>query len=116
VFNEDMGKYKVWLYRDMNGDSPVEKSFKRMNKSQQSKISKQILHLSEYGVSIHNNSLKKLSGTPLWEIRILGKDNIRLFCADTKYGVTVLHIFVKKSQKTRISDVSMAVKRLSTIS
>ena len=110
-----MGRYRVWLYRDMDNSSPVEDSFNKLSRAQEAKVGRQILHLSEYGISIHNKSLRKLTGTPLWEVRILGKDNIRLFCADTKQGIVILHIFTKKSQKTRTSDISMTMKRLGRI-
>ncbi|KKS94771.1 MAG: hypothetical protein UW68_C0002G0045 [Candidatus Collierbacteria bacterium GW2011_GWB1_44_6] len=111
-----MGKYKVWLYRDRNGDSPVEDVIKKLNKVQGSKVSRQILHLSEFGISIHNKSLRKLTKTSLWELRILGRDNIRLFCTETKYGICIIHVFVKKSQKTRISEILISLSRLKTIS
>jgi phage-related protein len=110
-----MGRYRVWFYREIDKSSPVEDSFNKLNSAQEAKVGRQILHLSEFGISIHNKSLRKLTGTPLWEVRILGKDNIRLFCADTKRGIVVLHLFIKKTQKTSSSDISLAMKRLDRV-
>lgn len=115
MLNERMGRFNVWLYRNTQGDSPVVDFINHANMVQKGKIIKQILHLSEFGITIHNSSLKKLTGTPLWEVRILGRDNIRLFCANTIFGVSVLHIFIKKSQKTPASGISVAVKRLRSL-
>ncbi len=56
---------------------------------------------------------KKLVGTPLWEIRIVGKDNIRvLYVAIQKEDVFVLHAFLKKTQKTERKEIKIALKRL----
>lgn len=110
-----MGKYKVWLYHDLDGRSPVKDFIDSANNNQRGKIIKQFLYLTEFGVTQQNPFLKKLIGTPIWEVRILGKDNIRLFCADSKRGVAILHIFFKKRQKTHASDISIALKRLRLI-
>jgi hypothetical protein len=57
--------------------------------------------------------LKKLVGTPFWEIRILGRDNIRvLYVARSGNSIMVLHAFMKKTQKTPQREISTALKRL----
>jgi len=107
-----MGKFKVWLYRDKRGNSPITEFIIKVNSKQEAKIQKQILHLTDYGITIQNTFLRRISGTVLWEVRILGRDNIRIFCANTIHGIAVLHIFFKKSQKTPERDISLALKRL----
>jgi len=60
--------------------------------------------------------IKKLTGTPLWEIRILGKDNIRIFYAlMSKNGIIVLHGFIKKSLKTPSREIEVALHRYKRI-
>ena len=55
---------------------------------------------------------EKLQVHHLWELRILGKDNIRLFCAPAgKSRVVVLHVFLKKSQKTPAREIDCALDR-----
>ena len=55
---------------------------------------------------------KKLTGTPFWEIRILGKDNLRVvYISQVKDEVIVLHGFIKKSQKTPDKEIDIAFKR-----
>ena len=56
--------------------------------------------------------VKKLAGTSLWEIRILGQDNIRVIYAIIQNDqVLLLHGFVKKKKKTPIKDLSIAQAR-----
>jgi len=66
----------------------------------------------KYGLSSIMPHIKKLSGTPLWELRILGGDNIRIvYFIPHKEAILVLHGFVKKSQKTPEKELSLALKR-----
>lgn len=45
-----------------------------LNSAQQSKIIRTIQNIEELGLETAKGKIKKLSGTPLWEIRITGKD------------------------------------------
>lgn len=56
--------------------------------------------------------LKKLSGTPFWEIRILGQDNPRIiYVLLIQSRILLLHGFIKKKQKTPLKDLETASKR-----
>lgn len=56
--------------------------------------------------------VKKLSGTPFWEIRILGRDNIRtIYAVPEQKQVLILHGFVKKSPKTPTKEIKIALNR-----
>jgi phage-related protein len=115
VLNKNMVKHKIWLYRDIDSNSPVKNFIDKSNGNQKSKILKHLLYLSEFGVTKQNPYLKKITGTQLWESRILGKDNIRIICVNSKYGIAILHIFLKKRQKTHNSDIQLATKRLKSL-
>ncbi len=81
-------------------------------KSLRSKIIRQLRYLGEFGMTSSNPNLKKITGTNLWEVRILGKDNVRIICVViVNKQVLVLHIFVKKSEKTQQKDINIALKR-----
>jgi len=57
--------------------------------------------------------VKKLTGTPLWEIRILGENNARiLFVTHIGKQIVLLHAFIKKSNKTPAKEIAIALKRL----
>lgn len=103
--------YKVSFYPPSGKKSPRE----FMDKASQvirAKITRQVQHLEDFGLTHANPDLKKISNTPLWELRILGKDNIRIICMSLpKQEVVVLHIFAKKTQKTPQKELSLALRR-----
>lgn len=66
-----------------------------------------------YGLETIRPYVKKLSGSPLWEIRILGKDNIRiLYVGISGNNIVALHGFFKKTQKTPPKEIETALNRL----
>ena len=66
-----------------------------------------------YGLEFIYPYVKKLSGSPLWEIRILGKNNIRiLYISNSGNTIVALHGFIKKTQKTPIKEMETALNRL----
>ena len=51
-------------------------------------------------------------GTNLWEIRILGKDNIRaIYALIYNNQILIVHGFIKKSQKTPVKDINLSLAR-----
>jgi len=93
--------YIVELYTSPNGKEIVRDGYLKLPEIQRSKILKAITILEHFGISREIPNLRKLSGTKLWEYRILGKDNIRLILVSIINGtIVILNIFVKKSQKT----------------
>lgn len=91
--------------------SPVEEYVLKCQKPVREKITRQIRYVQEYGLRTEVLDLKKLRGYPLWEIRIIGKDNIRILCCQKFDTVHILHIFAKKTMKTSIQDINLGLKR-----
>lgn len=78
-----------------------------------SKVINTINLLESYGVRLGPPRTKKLVGTDLWELRILGQDNIRiLYIAVTGKNFLLLHGFNKKKQKTDKREIETALARL----
>lgn len=69
---------KVIFYSTKTGKKPVNKFINSLNKIQKNKIVRILQNIQEYGLLSVIPHTKKLTGTPFWEIRILGKDNIRV--------------------------------------
>ena len=67
--------------------------------------------IEEYGIEAIPQHIKKIKNALFWEIRILGKDNIRLLFIIEKSSVIILHAFLKKSQKTPLKELAIAKKR-----
>lgn len=104
--------YRVRFFRQSDGESPIKDFLVSSHESLRSKIARQIRYLEEFGLTLANPNLKKLTGTSLWEVRILGKDNIRIICAAIiSNEIAIVHIFKKKSNKTPLRDLNIALKR-----
>lgn len=103
---------KIYYYLSPSGDNPVSRFLDSLNEKQQTKVLRLFQYFKEYGLSAILPHTKKLTGTPLWEIRIIGKDNIRvLYVVPTKNVVLILHGFIKKSQKTPVKEIQIAIDR-----
>lgn len=69
--------------------------------------------LEIYGLEGGYPHIKKLTGSNLWESRILGSDNIRIFYVSmTGRTFLILHGFKKKKQKTPAKEIRIAEERL----
>ena len=108
-----MSKIVVIYFVDTNNRSPVKEFIDKLSKKQQDKIMRAIYPIVEFGIGTHLRNTKKLGDTDLWEIRILGKDSIRIIYAlEIRNAILVLHVFVKKSQKTPTREIGIAERRL----
>lgn len=104
--------YIVELYTSPNGKGIVRDDYLKYPEIQRSKILKAITILEDFGISRDVPNLRKLSGTKLWEYRILGKNNIRIILVSiVKEKIMILNIFIKKSQKTPIKELKIAIQR-----
>lgn len=104
---------KVIYYTTTNGNIPIKKFINSLEKQQRNKVSRIITYIELYGLTPAIPHIKKLSGTPLWEIRFLGQDNIRVFYVTLEEdAILILHGFVKKSQKTPNRELETALNYL----
>ncbi len=84
--------------------------------NQKTKVLRLLFHIAEYGLQAVTPHIKKLSSLPLWEIRVLGKDSMRiLFVTRVNNRVILLHAFFKKTQKTPVKEIMIALSRLREI-
>jgi phage-related protein len=103
---------KVVYYISPSGENPVKKFLESLQKNQKAKIFRIFGNIEQYGLIGILPHIRKING-PLWEIRILGKDNIRVLYAAVKEDkVLVLDGFVKKRQKTPVKEIDIAISRL----
>lgn len=103
---------RVIYWLSSTGNSPVEKFVDSLSPKQQAKILRIFQLLEKYGIASVKSHIKKISSSPLWEIRILGKDNIRvLYVVADKNTLVVLHGFLKKKQKTPKKELNLALER-----
>ena len=103
---------KVVYYLTSQNKNPVKDFLQSLTKKQKLKVFRIFDSLEKYGLSSIIPHVRKLSGTPLWEIRILGQDNIRIvYIAIKDDNILILHGFIKKSQKTPENEISISLKR-----
>ncbi len=105
--------YQVDFYTTQSGNSPPADFIQHVEVRVARKILRHIQHIKMYGLTLENRYLRKLTGSNLWESRILGKDNIRIICyALGDKRVVVLNMFSKKSNKTPIKEIEVSIQRL----
>lgn len=104
--------YGITFYAPQGKTSPIKKFLDSCQLSLRTKILRQLKYVEEYGLNPAIPNIKKITSTSLWELRILGTDNIRIICvSQPEKEVKVLHIFRKKKQKTPINELNIALKR-----
>lgn len=104
--------YQVDFYTTQSGKSPPWEFVQKSEVKASRKILRHIQHIKNYGLTSENRYLRKLSGSNLWESRILGNDNIRIICAAlSEKRVVILDIFSKKSNKTPIKEIEVSKQR-----
>lgn len=108
--------YKVIMYPPGEKKNVATEFYLAQPKSVRNKILRQIYYLGIYGLRSEVTNTKKLRGYDLWEVRILGKDNIRLFAIDYQNTIYIVHIFRKKSQNTPIKEIKIALTRIKLLS
>ena len=84
-----------------------------LEEKQQSKIYNSLELLEEYGPQISTSHSKKLKSFDIWELRILGSNNLRIFYASIPgRSFLLLHGINKKGQKTPSREIKIAQVRL----
>lgn len=108
-----INKWKVVYYISDSGNIPVREFLDAAAPFLKSKALRLLFNLSEYGLQGIIPHVKKLTGTPLWEIRLLGADSIRImFVTEINKCILLLHAFYKKTKKTPQKEISIAITRL----
>lgn len=108
-----MPEWSIIFYTTANGSSPVAEFIDSLDDTAQAKVINTMRLLKEYNVQLGGSHAKKLKGTDLWELRILGGDSVRVFyVAIEQQRFLLLHGFKKKSFKTPAKELRLASERL----
>lgn len=106
-------QWQVTYYVSASGDIPVRDFLDAAGPKLKTKALRILQHIEEYGLEAAIGHIQKFTGTPLWEIRILGGDSARiLFVTQVGKRILLLHAFYKKTQKTPPKEISIALSRL----
>lgn len=105
--------WKILLYQTIQGDSPIKEFIDSLELKAQTKVYDALNLLRVFGIKISSPHIKKVTGTQLWELRILGEDSIRvLYITLTGKTFLILHGFKKKKDKTPPKEIRIAKARL----
>jgi phage-related protein len=105
--------YKIILFEKANS-KPVEKFILSLTSSTKAKIIRKINLLEEYGANIGMPHSKKIASN-IYELRITGLEEIRLFYTVKNNLIYILHGIKKTSQKIPKKELNVVKKRLTII-
>ncbi len=106
-------RWKIVYYRNASGRFPVKQFIDDLEEIARARVHNTFELLVEFGVSLGLPHAKKVTGTPLWELRVLGEASLRFFyIAQKGREFLLLHGFTKKRQKIPKKEIKPALTRL----
>jgi len=110
--------FKIEYYRDSSGESPIGEFLLKL-KSSNNPLAEQTLKGLEKlkNRAYHKEPLSKHIEPEVWELRVRAGTNILRILYTFAKGrmIILLHIFIKKQQKTPVGELEIARKRLKEI-
>lgn len=111
-------EFKIFFYKDSSGNSPVEELLDQLEITNVG-IWRQALNGIEKikNRAYHKEPLSKYLEPGLWELRVSSGTDILRIIYTFKKGqiILLLHLFIKKKQKTPMAELEVARKRLKGI-
>ncbi len=104
--------YKVEVIEGYEDE--FEKFIKKLDKSSQARLVRVIDLLEIHGNSLGMPYVKKL-GKNMWELRISGKQKVRVIFVSKCLNIIILNWFIKKTNKTPLREIETAESRLDRI-
>ncbi len=82
-------------------------------KAKFSRVSKLLAEFGPQGVKAPHVKSLTVEGVPFWEMRLSGRNNIAraVYVTQVNEQIIVLHIFIKKTQKTPAKAIATALRR-----
>ncbi|MEK7521639.1 MAG: type II toxin-antitoxin system RelE/ParE family toxin [Patescibacteria group bacterium] len=106
--------WKVLFFQTARGNFPVKEFIEEQDRTTITRINLSIRLLIDYGPFLKPPDIKKLQNR-LYELRIPGKSSVRIFYTIIKGEYYLLHAFIKKSQKTPVKELKVAIDRMREI-
>lgn len=103
--------YKVILLETARQKKSIEKFIKSLSPATTAKLIHSIDLLEKYGPILRLPHSKKIRSN-LYELRIRGKEEVRIFYTIAKRKIYLLHAIKKKRQKIPKREISIALERL----
>lgn len=107
--------WKIIVFESRRGEKPVEEFIKSLDSSTIAKVAHEIDLLEKHGPYLGMPHVKKIS-PDLYELRIRGKQEVRILYGFVKNNIYLLHAFKKQTQKTPRREIDTALKRFHSLS
>ncbi|MBI2463282.1 MAG: type II toxin-antitoxin system RelE/ParE family toxin [Candidatus Spechtbacteria bacterium] len=95
-------------------NSSIEEFLSSINTDSSAKSYRQIKLLRTFGDKLRMPYSRQIS-TNLYELRVHARQEVRLLYCFYKQKAVILHVFIKKSQKTPKKEISIAQGRISAL-
>ena len=106
--------WNIILFESNRGEKPVEEFIKSLDKLTGPKINHHVRLLMKFGPILSMPSSKKITKN-LYELRIRGKQEIRILYCFKNRNIYFIHAFKKQTQKTPRREIEIGIKRLDMI-
>lgn len=103
-------KWKIEVYKTDRDQDPIKKFIFGLDKDHRARVINKIDLLQKYGSLLRYPDCRKI-GPDLYELRVLGQVNVRLFYTFRQQTIILLHVVRKKSRKLKPQDVLIANNR-----
>ena len=108
----DVIEWTILTYETSSGKKPVDDFIKKQQPQGRSKIIHIVRLLRQYGNMLGLPHSKALGGG-LYELRIRGKEELRIFyCFSSQKTAYLLHAFKKQTQQTPQKELEFALTRM----
>ena len=108
-------EFEIVFYKYTKGKNPIEKFLIDLSANNRVLVAKTRKGIEQLrNSSYHKEPLSKHLESGLWELRVrAGSDILRIIYTFRKGRIIILlHIFIKKKQKTPVGELEIARKRL----
>lgn len=106
--------WKVVYFENPRGEKLVKEFIDKQCPAVKAKYIGMIDFLKEYGPFLSGKHTKKLR-KDLYELRIIGKEQIRVLYTVRKKSMILLHAFKKKTRRIPLKEIKTAFRRLDII-
>jgi phage-related protein len=97
-----------------NFDASIEKFIESLEKQKIAKVLHAIDVLEEFGPRLGMPHSKKVARS-LFELRVRGEQEVRIFYTFHRSSIVLIHGFVKKSQQTPKKEIRVALQRIKAL-
>ncbi len=103
-------RWNIILFETSRGEKPVEEFIESLSPSSYAKVLHTLELLKQYGTFLSMPHCKKVTKN-IYELRIRGKEEVRIFYLIREKNIFLLNAFKKKTQKIPKKEIKIAEKR-----